>query len=317
MTPVRAPSRAAAWLLEAQRSGRGAHARTPVGRASPDRAHGARVRGQGSGPGIDRLEQKDWAFARQLLQRAGELGLLGVDAPEEFGGVGLDKAAALSSAATLAGSASFSAAFGAQGNLAINADSVFRHRIRRRRYLPKLISGELVARTRSANRARDRMRWARRTRASPAGRRLRAERREDVDHQRRLCRCLHRVREIDGEQFTAFIVERGFAGVSTGTKNTRWGCTALPRLRSSCRTRSVPAENVLGEIGKGHKVAFNVLNFGRFKLGAMCVGRRRGASAKARGTPRAQAVRQTDRRVRRHQAQAWRDDACRPTPSRV
>ena len=78
-------------------------------------------------PAIDRLEQKDWALARRLLQRAGELGLLGVDAPEEFGGVGLDKAAALVVSSHTAGSASFSAAFGAQGNLAINAILLLRH----------------------------------------------------------------------------------------------------------------------------------------------------------------------------------------------
>ena len=84
-------------------------------------------------PGIDRLEQKDWAFARQLLQRSGELGLLGVDAPEEFGGVGLDKAAALVVSSHTAGSASFSAAFGAQSNLAHQPDPLLRHAPIRRR----------------------------------------------------------------------------------------------------------------------------------------------------------------------------------------
>ncbi len=78
-------------------------------------------------PAIDRLETKDWAFARQLLRRAGELGLLGVDAPEEFGGVGLDKAAALVVSSHTAGSASFSAAFGATGQPRDQPDPVLRH----------------------------------------------------------------------------------------------------------------------------------------------------------------------------------------------
>ena len=82
-------------------------------------------------PGIERLETKDWAFARHLLRRAGELGLLGVDAPEEFGGVGLDKAAALVVSSHMAGSASFSAAFGAQSNLAISPILYFGTPIRR------------------------------------------------------------------------------------------------------------------------------------------------------------------------------------------
>ena len=95
-------------------------------------------------PHIDRLEQKDWSLARQLLTRSGELGLLGVDAPEEFGGVGLDKAAALVVSSNLAGSASFSAAFGAQSNLAISPILYFGTPIRRAAISPKLISGELV-----------------------------------------------------------------------------------------------------------------------------------------------------------------------------
>ena len=73
-------------------------------------------------PSIDRLEQKDWALRAAAAAASGELGLLGVDAPEEFGGVGLDKAAALVVSSNLAGSASFSAAFGAQGNLVDQPD---------------------------------------------------------------------------------------------------------------------------------------------------------------------------------------------------
>ena len=76
---------------------------------------------------IDRLEQERLGLARQLLRRSGELGLLGVDVPEEFGGIGLDKAAALVVSSNLAGSASFSAAFGAQGNLVDQPDPLFRH----------------------------------------------------------------------------------------------------------------------------------------------------------------------------------------------
>jgi alkylation response protein AidB-like acyl-CoA dehydrogenase len=95
-------------------------------------------------PSIDRLEQKDWDVARQLLRRSGELGLLGVDAPEEYGGIGLDKAAALVVSSNLVGSASFSAAFGAQSNLAISPILFFGTADQKSRYLPKLISGEMV-----------------------------------------------------------------------------------------------------------------------------------------------------------------------------
>ena len=126
--------------------------------------------------------------------------------------------------------------------------------------------------------------------------------------------------KVDGEHFTAFIVERGFPGVATGKEEHKMG------LHGSSTTPVDPAgragagrRTVLGEIGKGHKVAFNVLNFGRFKLGAHVHRRREGgASARRRSTrAAAQAVRPADRHVRRHHAQARRDDGARCTPSRA
>ena len=78
--------------------------------------------------------------------------------------------------------------------------------------------------------------------------------------------------KVDGEQFTAFIVERGFPGVSTGKEEHKMGLHGSSTTPLILQDARVPAGNLLGEIGKGHKVAFNVLNFGRFKLGAMCVG---------------------------------------------
>jgi alkylation response protein AidB-like acyl-CoA dehydrogenase len=95
-------------------------------------------------PNIDRLEAKDWTFARHLLQRAGSLGLIGADCPEEWGGVGLDRTAAVVVSRHLSGSASFSTSFGAQSNLAIVPIVLFGTREQREKYLPKLISGELV-----------------------------------------------------------------------------------------------------------------------------------------------------------------------------
>ncbi len=87
--------------------------------------------------------------------------------------------------------------------------------------------------------------------------------------------------KVDGEQFTAFIVERGFAGVSTGKEEHKMGLHGSSTTPVLLQDAPVPAENVLGEIGRGHKVAFNVLNYGRFKLGAMCTGGANGAIADA------------------------------------
>jgi alkylation response protein AidB-like acyl-CoA dehydrogenase len=224
-------------------------------------------------PSIDRLEQKDWALARQLLRRAGELGLLGVDAAEEFGGVGLDKAASLVVSRNMAGSASFGAAFGAQSNLAIVPILLFGTLEQKTRYLPKLISGESVGAyaLSEAGSGSDALgASARATRMADGSFALSGEKMWITNGG--FADVFIVFAKVDGEHFSAFIVERGFAGVSTGSEEHKMGLHGSSTTPLVLQEARVPAGNVLGEIGKGHKVAFNVLNFGRFKLGAMCVG---------------------------------------------
>ena len=93
--------------------------------------------------------------------------------------------------------------------------------------------------------------------------------------------------KVDGEHFTAFIVERAFGGVTSGKEEHKMGLHGSSTTPVILQDVNVPAENLLGEVGKGHKVAFNVLNFGRFKLGAMCSGGARARSARRRSTPAA------------------------------
>ena len=114
--------------------------------------------------------------------------------------------------------------------------------------------------------------------------------------------------KVDGEHFTAFIVERAFAGVTSGKEEHKMGLHGSSTTPVILQDVKVPAENLLGEVGKGHKIAFNVLNFARFKLGAMCGGGAQGAIGESGELRRrAQAVRPADRLVRRDQAQARRD----------
>jgi alkylation response protein AidB-like acyl-CoA dehydrogenase len=233
-------------------------------------------------PGIDRLEQKDWAFARQLLRRSGELGLLGVDAPEEYGGVGLDKAAALIVSRYLSGSASFSAAFGAQGNLAIVPILLFGTPDQKTRYLPALIAGEMVgayALSESGSGSDALNASARATRLADGNFSLNGEKMWITNGG--FADVFIVFAKIDGEQFSAFIVERGFPGVSSGHEEHKMGLQGSSTTPLILQDARVPAANLLGEAGKGHKVAFNVLNFGRFKLGAMCVGGAAAAIAEA------------------------------------
>jgi len=229
-------------------------------------------------PGIERLEKKDWAFARQLLQRAGALGLIGVDAPEEYGGVGLDKAAALVVSSHTSGSASFSSTFGAQSNLALSAILYFGTDEQKARYLPKLISAELVgayALSESGSGSDALSASCRAVRTSDGGFALTGEKMWITNGG--FADVFIVFAKVDGEHFTAFIIERGFAGVSTGNEEHKMGLHGSSTTPLILQDVQVPASNLLGEVGKGHKVAFNVLNFGRFKLGAMCVGGAYGA----------------------------------------
>jgi len=224
-------------------------------------------------PNIERLEQKDWALARRLLQRSGELGLLGVDAPEEFGGVGLDKTAALVVSRHLSGSASFGAAFGAQSNLALTPILLFGTIEQKAKYLPKLISGEIVgayALSESGSGSDALGASARAVKLPDGGFSLNGEKMWITNGG--FADVFVVFAKVDGEHFTAFIVERAYPGVSSGKEEHKMGLhgsSTTPLLLQDAR---VPATGVLGEIGRGHKVAFNVLNFGRFKLGAMCIG---------------------------------------------
>jgi len=230
-------------------------------------------------PQLDRMEQKDWSVARQLLVRCGELGLLSVDVAEQYGGMQLDKVTSMIVSERMARSASFAATFGAQANLTILPLSLFGTDAQKRKYLPKLMAGEIVGAYCLSEPGSG---------SDALGVKTAAARQADgsfilngekmwITNGGFADIFVVFAKVIDpgdpgSEHFTAFIVERAFAGVTSGKEEHKMGLhgsSTTPILLQNVR---VPAENLLGEIGKGHKVAFNVLNFGRFKLGAMCGG---------------------------------------------
>jgi alkylation response protein AidB-like acyl-CoA dehydrogenase len=225
------------------------------------------------GPALDELEKKNWTVARKLLLRAGELGLVGTDVPETVGGVGLDKAASIVVGEAIGASAGFATAFGAQTGLAIIPILCFGTLAQQRQYLPRIVSGELVGAYCLSESGAG-------TDALSA--RARAVREADgswVLNGEKLwitnggfADVFIVFAKVDGEQFSAFIVERGFPGVSTGKEEHKMGLHGSSTVPLILQDARVPAENLLGEIGKGHKIAFNVLNYGRFKLAAMCSG---------------------------------------------
>ena len=230
----------------------------------------------------DQLETKDWDLARRLLRRCGELGILGTDVPEEYGGIALDKVSSAIIAGRLGQSGSFSTTFGAQTGLAILPIRMFGTADQKRRYLPKLVTGEWVGAYCLSESGSG---------SDALGAKTRAVRRPDgsfVLNGEKMWISnggfadLYVVfAKVDGEHFTAFLVERGFDGVSSGAEEHKMGLAGSSTTPVILQDARVPAENLLGEVGKGHKVAFNVLNYGRFKLGAATVGSAQAAIGEA------------------------------------
>ena len=233
-------------------------------------------------PALADLEKKDWAKARALVARAGELGLIGVDTPEEFGGVGLDKAAAIVVGEAVGESASFATTFGAQTGLAIIPVLCFGTPAQQQKYLPKIVSGEVIGAYCLSESGSGSDALSARTKAtkladgswSLTGEKMWITNGGFAD-------VFIVFAKVDGEHFSAFIVERGFPGVSSGKEEHKMGLHGSSTTPIVLQDARVPAANLLGEVGKGHKIAFNVLNYGRFKLAAMCTGGARGTIAEA------------------------------------
>jgi alkylation response protein AidB-like acyl-CoA dehydrogenase len=229
-------------------------------------------------PALDRLENKDWELSRSLIGRAGELGLLGISVPEEYGGLDLDKVSSLVVVERIARSASFATTFGGQANLCILPLVLFGTPEQKQQYLPRLVTGELIGAYALSESGSGSDALAAKTRATkqPDGSWVLNGEKMWISNGG-FADLIIVFAKVDGEQFTAFIVEKAFPGVSSGKEEHKMGLHGSSTTPIILQDARVPSQNVLGEIGKGHKVALNTLNYGRFSLGAMCVGGCRGA----------------------------------------
>ena len=233
-------------------------------------------------PNLERLEAKDWDLARTLIRRCGELGLLGTNVPEEYGGLDLDKVSSLIVAEHIARSASFAVTYGGQANLCILPIVLFGTAEQKRQYLPGLVAGELVgayALSESGSGSDALAAKTRATKQADGSWLLNGEKMWITNGG--FADVVIVFAKVDGEHFTAFIVEKKFPGVSAGKEEHKMGLHGSSTTPIVLQDAQVPAGNVLGEIGKGHKVALNTLNFGRFKLGGMSIGGCRTAIADA------------------------------------
>jgi len=225
-------------------------------------------------PAISEIEAKNFAVTKGLLRKAGELGLLSVDIPETYGGMGMDKVTSAVVAEAISKLASFSVAFGAHVGIGTLPIVWYGTEAQKQKYLPKLATGEWIAAyaLSEATSGSDALNCRTRAVLSDDGTHYLLNGEKMWITNSGFADLFIVFAKSDGDKLSAFLLERNTPGFSVGAEEHKLGIhgsSTCPLILADCR---VPAENLLGEAGKGHHIAFNVLNIGRFKLGAACTG---------------------------------------------
>jgi butyryl-CoA dehydrogenase len=234
-------------------------------------------------PAAAEIEAKNFGVTRALMRKAGELGLLGVDVPEAYGGLGMDKISSAVIAENISKLGSFSVAFSAHTGIGTRPIVWYGTEAQKRKYLPKLASGEWIAAyaLSESSSGSDALNCRARAALSADGSQWILNGEKMWISNSGFADLFTIFAKIDGEKFSAFLVERGTPGLSIGAEEHKLGIrgsSTCPVVLNDC---AIPAENLLGEAGKGHHIAFNILNIGRFKLAAACLGGARHSLADA------------------------------------
>jgi alkylation response protein AidB-like acyl-CoA dehydrogenase len=224
-------------------------------------------------PRTAELETHNFPLVRQLLRRLGALGFLGVDIPEEYGGTGLDLITSLLVAETMR-RGSFAGSFGSHTGIGTLPIVYFGTDEQKQRYLPGLASGELVGAYALTEPTAGSDALAARTRATLTedGREYRLTGTKQFITNAGFADVFTTYAKMEGERFTGFIVDRGTEGLEVGPEEHKMGIKGSSTASLFFDNARVPAGNVLGEVGGGHRVALNILNMGRLKLGTACAG---------------------------------------------
>ncbi len=225
-------------------------------------------------PRVKEIEEKKPGMLRELLKKAADLGLCATDVPQKYGGLELDKVSSIVVAEKMACDGSWAATLGAQAGIGILPIAFFGTEAQKAKYVPKLAAAEWVGAycLSEAGSASDALNSKTRATLSPDGKAYILNGTKMWITNGGIADVYVVFAKVEGEKFTAFIVERGFPGVLPGAEEHKMGIRGSSTTPLNLDNVPVPVENVLGEIGKGHQIAFNILNFGRLKLGAGCVG---------------------------------------------
>src|SRR5665213_1090796 len=225
-------------------------------------------------PNVDAIQHQEPGVAVSVLRKAGELGLTSVHLPEKYGGMEMDLTSAMLVAEGIAKDGSYAAWHGGQSGIGALPLLYFGTEDQKQRYLPKVANAEMVAAYALSEPQAGSDALGARTRAdlSPDGKHY-------IFNGQKMCITnggaadLYTIfAKVDGEKFTAFLVERKFPGVAPGAEEKKMGIKGSSTTAIYLDNVAVPVENVLGEIGRGHIIAFNILNIGRLKLGAFACG---------------------------------------------
>lgn len=225
-------------------------------------------------PVIDNLENHEFDHSVRLLKEAGDLGLLGADVPEEYGGLGLDKVSSALIAEKMSRAGGFSISHGAHVGIGSLPIVLFGNEAQKQKYLPPLATGEKLAAYALTEPGSGSDALGAKTTAK-----LNAEGTHYILNGEKqwitnsaFADVFVVYAKIDGEHFSAFIVEKEFPGVSTGPEEKKMGIKSSSTRTLILEDAEIPVENLLGDSGKGHIIAFNILNIGRYKLGVGAVG---------------------------------------------
>ena len=225
-------------------------------------------------PLLEKLENHEFEYSVELLRKAGELGLLSVDIPEEYGGLGLDKVSSALIGEKMSRAGGFSITHGAHVGIGSLPIVLFGTEEQKKKYLPALATGEKIAAyaLTEPGSGSDALSAKTTAKLNEAGTHYILNGEKQWITNAGFADVFIVYAKVDGEKFTAFIVERDFPGVSTGQEEVKMGIKSSSTRTLILEDVPVPVENVLGEIGRGHVIAFNILNIGRYKLGVGAVG---------------------------------------------
>ncbi|MCY9399857.1 acyl-CoA dehydrogenase family protein [Bacillus haynesii] len=225
-------------------------------------------------PYIDEIEEHNFDHSVRLLKKAGELGLLGADVPEEYGGLGLDKISSALITEKFSRAGSFSLSYGAHVGIGTLPIVFFGTEEQKKKYLPSLATGEKFAAYALTEPGSGSDALGAKTTAvlNEAGTHYILNGEKQWITNSAFADIFIVYAKIDGEHFSAFIVEKDYAGVSTGPEEKKMGIKGSSTRTLILDQVQVPKENLLGEPGKGHVIAFNILNIGRYKLAVGTIG---------------------------------------------